>query len=189
MPRPTSFGKDTGLQIRMTVTMFLLGLLYVALIVTLLAVGTNGVTVAIIAGGLAALNLFASDKLALAAMGARVVSPQEAPRPHAQVGHRVRDHGHHGAAEPGRARGRDGARAHARRQPRRAGDDAGRLLRHDRGLHRAVRLLLRRRLDGRRRRQPELPRAAARLAGRLRGVVPADAGAVAVPRVRGRPRR
>jgi heat shock protein HtpX len=85
MPRPTSFGKDTGLQIRMTVTMFLLGLVYVALIVTLLAVGTNGVTVAIIAGGLAALNLFASDKLALAAMGARVVTPQEAPQLHAMV--------------------------------------------------------------------------------------------------------
>jgi heat shock protein HtpX len=85
MPRPTSFGKDTGLQVRMTVTMFLLGLVYVALIVTLLAVGTSGVTVAIIAGGLAALNLFASDKLALAAMGARVVSPQEAPQLHAMV--------------------------------------------------------------------------------------------------------
>jgi heat shock protein HtpX len=85
MPRPTSFGKDTGLQVRMTVTMFLLGIVYVALIVTLLAVGANGITVAIIAGGLAALNLFASDKLALAAMGARVVSPQEAPQLHAMV--------------------------------------------------------------------------------------------------------
>jgi heat shock protein HtpX len=85
MPRPTSFGKDTGLQVRMTVTMFLLGLVYVALIVTLLAVGASGVTVAIIAGGLAALNLFASDKLALAAMGARVVSPQEAPQLHAMI--------------------------------------------------------------------------------------------------------
>src|ERR671938_223173 len=29
MPRPTQFGKDTGLQVRMTVTMFLLGLVYV----------------------------------------------------------------------------------------------------------------------------------------------------------------
>jgi heat shock protein HtpX len=85
MPRPTSFGKDTGLQVRMTVTLFLLGLVYVVLIVALLAVGANGITVAIIAGGLAALNLFASDKLALAAMGARVVSPQEAPQLHAMI--------------------------------------------------------------------------------------------------------
>jgi heat shock protein HtpX len=85
MPRPTSFGKDTGLQFRMAVTLFLLGAIYVALIVVLLAVGASGITVAIIAGGLAALNLFASDKLALAAMGARVVSPQEAPQLHAMV--------------------------------------------------------------------------------------------------------
>src|SRR4051795_294371 len=85
MPRPTSFGKDTGLQFRMALTMFLLGAVYVALIVILLAVGVQGVTVAIIAGGLAALNLFASDKLALAAMGARVVTPQEAPQLHAMI--------------------------------------------------------------------------------------------------------
>jgi heat shock protein HtpX len=85
MPRPTSFGKDTGLQVRMALTLFLLGLVYVVLIVAMLAVGANGVTVAIIAGGLAAVNLFASDKLALAAMGARVVTPQEAPQLHAMV--------------------------------------------------------------------------------------------------------
>jgi heat shock protein HtpX len=85
MPRPTSFGKDTGLQTRMALTLFLLGAIYVVLIVVLLAVGASGITVAIIAGGLAALNLFASDKLALAAMGARVVTPDQAPQLHAIV--------------------------------------------------------------------------------------------------------
>ena len=75
MPRPTSFGKDTGLQIRMTLTMFLLGLVYVVLIVALIASGANGVTIAIIAGSLAAFQLFGSDKLALRAMGAREVTP------------------------------------------------------------------------------------------------------------------
>src|ERR687896_1066440 len=85
MPRPTSFGRDTGLQIRMAVTLFLLGALYVALVVALLGSGVNGVTVALIAGGLAALNLFASDKLALAAMGARVVTPAQAPQLHAMI--------------------------------------------------------------------------------------------------------
>jgi heat shock protein HtpX len=54
-------------------------------VVALLGSGVNGVTVAIIAGGLAALNLFASDKLALAAMGARVVTPEQAPQLHAMV--------------------------------------------------------------------------------------------------------
>jgi len=85
MPRPTSFGKDPGLQFRMAVTMFLLGAVYVALVVILLAVGVQGVTVAIIAGGLAALNLFASDKLALAAMGGRVVTRDQAPQLYAMV--------------------------------------------------------------------------------------------------------
>jgi heat shock protein HtpX len=85
MPRPTSFGKDTGLQIRMTVTMFLLGLVYVILVVALLVSGVNGVMIALIAGGLAAFQLFGSDKLALRAMGAREVTPAEAPELHAIV--------------------------------------------------------------------------------------------------------
>ena len=85
MARPTSFGKDTGLQLRMTLTIFLLGLVYVVLIVALLAGGVNGVTVAIIAGGLAVFQLFGSDKLALRAMGAREVTPQQAPELHAMI--------------------------------------------------------------------------------------------------------
>jgi heat shock protein HtpX len=85
MPRPTAFGKDTGLQVRMTVTMFLLGLVYVVLAVALLYFLQSALLMIVIVGGLAALNLFASDKLALAAMGGRVVSPREAPQLHAMV--------------------------------------------------------------------------------------------------------
>ncbi len=85
MPRSTSFGKDTGLQIRMTFVFFLLGVLYVGLVVALLSSGVNGVTVALIAGGLAAFQLFGSDKLALRAMGAREVTPQQAPELHAMI--------------------------------------------------------------------------------------------------------
>src|SRR3954453_10181203 len=85
MPRSTSFGRDTGLQVRMTVTLFLLGALYVVLVVALLGAGVGGGTVAVIAGGLALLNLFASDKLALSAMGARIVTPAEAPQLHAMI--------------------------------------------------------------------------------------------------------
>jgi len=69
----------------MTLTMFLLGLLYVGLVVTMFAVGVNGAMIAIIAGGLALFQLFGSDKLALRAMGAREVSPQEAPELHAMI--------------------------------------------------------------------------------------------------------
>src|ERR1044072_7985033 len=85
MPRPTSFGKDTGLQVRMAFTIFLLGLVYVVLAVTLFYALPSAWMMIVIVGGLAALNLFASDKLALAAMGGRVVSPQEAPQLHAMV--------------------------------------------------------------------------------------------------------
>jgi len=41
--------------------------------------------IVVIAGGLALLQLFASDKMALAAMGAKVVTPQEAPEFHAMI--------------------------------------------------------------------------------------------------------
>ncbi|MDQ6751470.1 MAG: zinc metalloprotease HtpX [Actinomycetota bacterium] len=85
MARSTSFGRDTGLQLRMTLTMFLLGALYVAFVVVLLSTGTGAVTIAIIAGGMALLQFFASDKLALRAMGAREVTPQEAPEFHAMI--------------------------------------------------------------------------------------------------------
>jgi heat shock protein HtpX len=85
MPRPTSFGKDTGLQVRMALTMFLLGLVYVVLAGVLFVFLQSAVLMIVIVGGLAAINLFASDKLALAAMGARVVSPQEAPQLHAMI--------------------------------------------------------------------------------------------------------
>ena len=85
MPRPTSFGKDTGLQLRMTLTMFMLGAVYAVLVGALFASGASGVTIAVIAGGMFAFQLFASDKLALRAMGAHEVSPQEAPELHAIV--------------------------------------------------------------------------------------------------------
>ena len=69
----------------MTITMFLLGLVYVILIVALLAVGLNGAMVALIAVGLAVFQLFGSDKLALHAMGAREVTPAQAPELHAMI--------------------------------------------------------------------------------------------------------
>jgi heat shock protein HtpX len=85
MARSTTFGKDTGLQIRMTLVFFLLGALYVGLVVALLTSGANGITIAFIAGGLALFQLFGSDKLALRAMGGREVTPAEAPELHAMI--------------------------------------------------------------------------------------------------------
>jgi heat shock protein HtpX len=85
MPRPRDFGRDSGLQIRMAVTLFLLGAVYVVLAVVLFYFLQSAVLMIVIVGGLAAVNFFASDKLALAAMGGRVVSPQEAPQLHALI--------------------------------------------------------------------------------------------------------
>jgi heat shock protein HtpX len=83
MARPTSFGKDTGLQLRMTLTLFLLGLVYAVLVGVVIASRATGLLV--IVGGMFLLQVFFSDKLALHAMGAREVSPQEAPQLHAMV--------------------------------------------------------------------------------------------------------
>jgi heat shock protein HtpX len=80
----TSFGRDTGLQIRMLVTMLLLGLVYVVFVGVLFA--SAGGTVALLgAAALLAFQFFASDKLALRSMGAHEVSPQEAPELHAMI--------------------------------------------------------------------------------------------------------
>jgi heat shock protein HtpX len=83
MARPTSFGRDTGLQLRMTLTLFLLGLVYAVLVGVVFASGYTFLLVMV--GGMFLLQVFASDKLALHAMGAREVSPQEAPQLHAMV--------------------------------------------------------------------------------------------------------
>ena len=69
----------------MFVTIFLLGAVYAVLIGVLFASGASGVTIAIVAAGLLALQFFTSDKIALRAMGAREVSPQEAPELHAMI--------------------------------------------------------------------------------------------------------
>src|SRR3979411_1533388 len=85
MPAPRQLGKDTGLQARMALTLFLLGALYVVLIVALLAAGTGAILVAIIAGGLLLSQFFSSDRLALPAMGAGEGAPAEPPESHAMI--------------------------------------------------------------------------------------------------------
>ena len=85
MARRRKIGRDPGLQTRMTLTLFLLGVVYAALVAALLAAGVGAIVVGVIAGGLLLLQLFVSDKLALHAMGAHEVSPQEAPQLHATI--------------------------------------------------------------------------------------------------------
>ena len=69
----------------MVVTMFLLGLLYVAFVGVLIAVGVQALVVLVFAGGLLLVQYFLSDRIALFAMHGREVSPQEAPELHGMV--------------------------------------------------------------------------------------------------------
>ena len=84
-PRSRALTRDRGLQARMVLTLFLLGLVYAALVGALFAAGTGAVTILIIAGALFAVQLFTSDKIALAAAGARTVTPAQAPELHAII--------------------------------------------------------------------------------------------------------
>jgi heat shock protein HtpX len=86
----TRYAPDRGLQARMGMTMFLLGLVFVALVIALVfilqAFGVgNGAIIffaVLLGGGMGFGSLFWSDKIALRASGAREVSPQEAPQLH-----------------------------------------------------------------------------------------------------------
>ncbi len=77
-----AFGKDTGLQARMALTMFLLVVVYAVLVGVLFAVGASGVTILMVALALMGLQLFTSDKIAMGTMGVKEVSPQEEPELH-----------------------------------------------------------------------------------------------------------
>jgi heat shock protein HtpX len=82
------FRKDTGLTVRMTTVMFVLGALFVALVVTLMyAVQSPGLAVLIGLVGLAFAwgQWYFSDTLAMRAMRAHEVSPEEDPELHGIV--------------------------------------------------------------------------------------------------------
>jgi heat shock protein HtpX len=81
-----AYGRDAGLTLRMLLTGSLLGLLYVLFAVVLFYVLNAGLFLMIvIVIGIAVVQYFTSDKLALAASGAKVVQPNEAPELHAMI--------------------------------------------------------------------------------------------------------
>jgi len=83
----TRFIKDTGLTARMTLVMFLLGALFVALVVAVMYVlpPAWAPIIAIVGLGIAWFQWYNSDTLALKAMRARVVTPEEAPELHGMI--------------------------------------------------------------------------------------------------------
>ncbi|HEV2934571.1 MAG TPA: zinc metalloprotease HtpX [Streptosporangiaceae bacterium] len=93
MAARTRYAPDRGLTARMTATMFLLGLVFVAFIAAIIGIGaathaSDAVIVlfaVVLAGGFAIGSLFYSDKIALRTAGAVEVSPQQAPELHGIV--------------------------------------------------------------------------------------------------------
>jgi heat shock protein HtpX len=83
--RGESFGRDTGLQARMVLTMFLLGLVYVVFVGVLFAVGAGAGLIVLVAVVLLVVQFFASDKIALATMGVKEVTPAQEPELHGIV--------------------------------------------------------------------------------------------------------
>lgn len=78
----TRFRPDRGLATRMVVTVFLLGLLYTAFVVALVLVHISVWVIVVVAVGFLLFQYFASDRVALFAMGGHVVTPQQAPELH-----------------------------------------------------------------------------------------------------------
>jgi heat shock protein HtpX len=81
-----AYGRDAGLTIRMLLTSGLLGLLYVGFALVLFYVLNAGLgLMLVIVVGLAFVQYFTSDKLALAASGAKIVERDQAPELHDMV--------------------------------------------------------------------------------------------------------
>ncbi len=86
----TRFVPDTGLTVRMTTVMFLLGALFVGLVVGLMfIVSSSGATwwplIGIAGIGVAFYQWWNSDRVAMRAMRAREVTPEEAPELHGMI--------------------------------------------------------------------------------------------------------
>ena len=81
-----SYGRDSGLTLRILLTGSLLGLLYVVFAVVLFQVLSVGlVPMILIVVGLAFFQYFTSDKVALKASGAKIVERDEAPELHDMI--------------------------------------------------------------------------------------------------------
>jgi heat shock protein HtpX len=77
--------RDTGLAVRMYLTMFLLAVIYLAFIVFLTYLGFSVIFVMFIAGFMLFLQYYFSDKIVLFSTGARIVDESEYPELYAIV--------------------------------------------------------------------------------------------------------
>nr|WSY55469.1 zinc metalloprotease HtpX [Streptomyces sp. NBC_00886] len=79
------FRSDRRLTVRMGVTLFLLGLLYVAFVAALIVLLKSWVLVVVLAGGLLVAQYWFSDRIALYAMHGRIVEREEYPELHGVI--------------------------------------------------------------------------------------------------------
>jgi heat shock protein HtpX len=79
------FIPDRGLTVRMVATMALLALVYAAFVVALLWVGMPWWLVLLVVVGVALVQYFGSDRIAMTALGAREVTERQDPELHAVV--------------------------------------------------------------------------------------------------------
>jgi heat shock protein HtpX len=76
-----AYGRDAGLTLRIILTSGLLGLLYVTFGIVLISLlGVGWVPMIVIVGGIAFVQYYTSDKLALLAAGAKVIQRDQAPQ-------------------------------------------------------------------------------------------------------------
>ncbi|MBT2382832.1 zinc metalloprotease HtpX [Streptomyces sp. ISL-11] len=82
----TRFAPDRGLTTRMVGTMFFIGLLYVVFVGVLVALLRGGwPIILLLAGGMFIAQFWFSDRIAAFSMGAREVTPEQAPELHGAV--------------------------------------------------------------------------------------------------------
>jgi heat shock protein HtpX len=81
----TRFRPDRQLTARMVATAFLLGLVYVAFVAALVVLIRSVILIVVIAGGLLAAQYFFSDRIALLAMRAQIVTPEQQPDLHGLI--------------------------------------------------------------------------------------------------------
>ncbi|MFH8368016.1 zinc metalloprotease HtpX [Streptomyces sp. NPDC018031] len=82
----TRFAPDRGLATRMVGTMFLIGLLYVVFVgVLLVLLGNSWPLILLLVGGMFITQFWFSDRIAAFSMGAREVTPEQAPELHGAV--------------------------------------------------------------------------------------------------------
>lgn len=76
----TWYGRDTGLVVRMSLSMLLLAILYALFVLVLASLGVGADILVAIVAILLIVQLFFSDQIIFAASGARLLKPGQAPR-------------------------------------------------------------------------------------------------------------